>query len=374
MSKKILLPGALNGSQALFLLASVLGLIARFLVSGLGHNIDMDAFFIDHFNSIKTFGEPWSSNHYNYGFFWGYFSYLLNLISGHDFSTFRLLIVLTLGFVDIAIAWQIKTKFGNLYLLFLFNPVSILISGFHNQFDNIAILFGLLALNRFHQSSPKFGENSSYIFLMSVSLIVKHDLIFFVIWLAFRNLRNWKGILISLFPIPVFFMSFLPFIQAYPEIWANVFRYKSFNNGPLYYVVFLRQNFSSVYIVLFIGLILLTGWLLRNVELFHFFYLYLVFFVALSSSIANQYLAIAAIGLICITGYFSIPYLAYGWFLLVNHPDGPNLGVGSFLDSLASKYVYLPVPVILFLTLLLNRLFPLIKRWKFSWRSTNEVP
>ena len=334
----------------------------------------MDAFFIDHFDSIKTFGEPWSSNHYNYGFFWGYFSYLLNLISGHDFSTFRLLIVLTLGLVDIAIAWQIKTKFGNLYLLFLFNPVSILISGFHNQFDNIAILFGLLALNRFRQSSPKVSRNSSYIFLMSVSLIVKHDLIFFVIWLAFRNLRNCKGMLVSLFPIPVFFMSFLPFIHAYPEIWTNVFRYKSFNNGPLYYVVFLRQNFSSVYIVLFIGLILLTGWLLRNVELFHFFYLYLVFFVALSSSIANQYLAIAAIGLICITGYFSIPYLVYGWFLLVNHPDGPNLGAGSFLDSLASKYVYLPVPVILFLTLFLSRLFPLAKRWKFSWRSTNEFP
>lgn len=335
-----------------FLAVASSGLLLRFYISSFGHNIDLDAFFNNHYYSIQSFGEPWSSGHYNYGFAWGYYSFLLNVLSGHEFHVFRILIILSLGIVDILIAWQVRKRYGNIYLLVLFNPVTVLITGYHNQFDNVAILLGILALQKYEYQSLKIQKHLPYILLMSASLVVKHDLIFFAFWIIFRNFYSFKRILLAACPVLIFLISFAPFVSAYQQIWLHVFRYKSFNNGPLYYIVFLKQDLSSYFFVLFLCLIVFAGLMLRNADLYDSFWLYLILFVALSSSIANQYLAVAALGLICLTKYFSVPFLSYCFFLIINHPDGPELGFGTFLDEFAAKYVYLPIPVILLGTLI----------------------
>jgi hypothetical protein len=99
---------------------------------------------------------------------------------------------------------------------FFLNPVSLLNTGFHGQFDNIAYVFVLLAC----VLSPKASSGLSYFF----SAAVKHSTLLLAPLFAFRE----KGILrqaLFLALAPVFFLlSLVPYFLARDaHIFQNVF-------------------------------------------------------------------------------------------------------------------------------------------------------
>ena len=104
-------------------------------------------------------------------------------------------------------------------LLFFGNPVSILISSSHLQFDGLAILFLLCAvvLSEREHDLPAAGA-------LSLSLLVKHVTAFHP--LLFRRRPGWKGWVPVLAPYLVFVASFVPYLASREQILQRVFLYR----------------------------------------------------------------------------------------------------------------------------------------------------
>lgn len=108
-------------------------------------------------------------------------------------------------------------------LLFFANPVSILISSFHGQFDNVSILFLLAAI-----LVSRRGESRGplTIAMLSVSLCLKHVTWFHPLLFAWRGRRRFS-LAVGTFPYAVFLASFLPYWPSWRDVAANVFLYRS---------------------------------------------------------------------------------------------------------------------------------------------------
>jgi hypothetical protein len=108
-------------------------------------------------------------------------------------------------------------------LLFFANPVSILISSFHGQFDNISILLLLAAI----LVSRRGGSRSPLtIGWLSLSLCLKHVTWFHPLLFAWRGRRRFS-LAVGTLPYAAFLISFLPYGFSWGGISNNVFRYRS---------------------------------------------------------------------------------------------------------------------------------------------------
>lgn len=107
-------------------------------------------------------------------------------------------------------------------LLFFANPVSVLISSWHLQFDALAILFLLFAVR---SEKPDRGGRGAVAAWLAASLLAKHVTWFHPL-LFWRRLRGW-----TLAPYAVFLASFLPYAASWREIRDHVFRYRSLSGN-----------------------------------------------------------------------------------------------------------------------------------------------
>jgi hypothetical protein len=106
-------------------------------------------------------------------------------------------------------------------LLFFLNPVSVLATGHHNQFENVSILFLLVAI-LFAGARPVRAVAA-----LSGSLLVKH-----ITWfhpLLFVRSRRREGLhpIAGLVPYVVFALSFLPYWRTRQQMVRNVLGYRS---------------------------------------------------------------------------------------------------------------------------------------------------
>jgi ALG6, ALG8 glycosyltransferase family len=104
-------------------------------------------------------------------------------------------------------------------LLFFANPVSILVSSSHLQFDGLAILFlvGAVALSERGRDLPAAAA-------LSASLLVKHVTALHP--LLFGRRGGWRGWAPVLAPYFVFVASFSPYFASRGEILERVFLYR----------------------------------------------------------------------------------------------------------------------------------------------------
>lgn len=287
-----------------FVLLLALGIMARFFVMEFGHNFDFESYLIVG-DIVRQGGNVYAeTTRYNYGF-------LFFLIQGFGYTfashfpdalqgLYRAYIVSVLTAADIGIALIIAKKYSYKgALLFFLNPMIIIITGYHNQFDNIAILFALIAMLFVDENDSFSVRDYLSIAFLSLSLITKHIMCFFFLWLlmneTFVNVR--KKIAYSFLPPVVFLISFIPWIMGNTEalngVINNVFLYRSYNNYPLLSAFLTRLGISnSYYFYIFIALIATVGVLSRTMKMEGCLLLYLVSLVAFSSAIANQYLII----------------------------------------------------------------------------------
>ncbi len=127
-------------------------------------------------------------------------------------------------------------------LLFFSNPISVLISCSHGQFDGLSILFLLAAL--LLSARPPSGERSEgrplswaralgITAMLSLSLLVKHVTLFHPLLFSKRRERGGLPDLAVLAPYAVFAAAFLPYIAALDKIVDNVLLYGGRLSGPV---------------------------------------------------------------------------------------------------------------------------------------------
>lgn len=329
-----------NVNTKTFWLCICAGVIIRYILMSLGHNFDFDSYCI--VGELASAGKNIYANttRYNYGpvwftvlgLFWKAASYF-----EHSILLFRCLIVGTLTLTDFFLAKLICRIAGTFWgLIFFLNPISLIITGYHNQFDNLAVLIGVSAVLFIKDSCSDSKIKPADLYgtvLLSLSLITKHIMWAFPLWLLLNTKINpRKKVLYAFVPPLLFLLSFTPYwSEGVHGIISNVFLYKSFNNFPLFALRIINYLGVSIplqeYICLPIfGLLMLAGALLfRRESIDNSFLLYTIALVCFSSAIANQYLAIPCMAVILIFRNKSALYLCTGLVYLSCSSDGLHI-------------------------------------------------
>ncbi len=332
-----------------FVLFVFLGISLRFLLMTLGHNFDFESYCIVGEISGDFRNVYAETSRYNYGPVFLIIQGLLYNISSFSANwelTYRVLMVSTLTLTDLGIACIIAKRYDAIKaVIFFLNPVSIFITGFHNQFDNIAVLFAMISI-LFYNEEKKIGKKDVlFVLFLSLSIITKHILFAFPLFLLLRKaLPIGKKLFYSFVPPIIFLLSFLPFAlksnEALNGIINNVFLYKSFNNSPLLSFIYDRIGFPTKYSIVVFGLLMvLMAFLTRKKEIDNQLLVYLIALVAFSSAIANQYLAIPLAAIIILeTGVLKYIYMAFVTVFLFLHGDGLGL-LGRLAEWNGSAFI-----------------------------------
>lgn len=335
---------------AVFMLVIFAGTCLRFYAMSRGHNFDFESYKIVG-DIVARGGNVYAETvRYNYGPVWfgilGLFREISLLFTSQDFL-FRILITGFLTIVDILISIILYKKYSlATAVIFFINPISIEITGFHNQFDNLAVLIGLVGL----LLMPKPGSNrltKQHIYsavIIGLSLMTKHIFFMLPLWLFIREKSISIKLAMFFIPLTIFGLSFLPFIfnGGLAGIIQNVFLYKSFANAPLLYALFSQGivTLISPTLVLVLALVI-AGFVTRKLPLFEAGLWYLITLVVFSPAIANQYLAIVTPALAVFGAVFFIPFFVIATFMLWG------------TDGIYSKTIYNLIP---------DRLLPYIEQ------------
>ena len=311
-------------NQIYFYFIILIGLFFRLTASQLGHHTTDIEWWVFINDIYALDGEFYGTgvNVYAPGFI-NILKFLNNLpfFAMDSLSAFRWKLIIFLTLIDCLIATILYRGFSLLITtLFFLNPISIFITGFHNQFDNIAILLGLSAVLAYENDKNKGFYFSA--FLIGFSLIIKHLLFIFPIWLAIKEQKIIRKFLIIFIPYTIFLFSFAPFLpDQFNNILADVFTYESFGNGP-FWSIFTPQFLGSYigYKKLFIIALLILGFFVDKKNIMDSFLIYTIALVVFSSAVANQYLAIPIIAIaVYWNPYFLLYTIACSLFFLVNH-------------------------------------------------------
>lgn len=112
--------------------------------------------------------------------------------------------------------------------LFFLNPISVIITGHHGQFDNLSILFLLIGIYLAGKKIIPESKKTLLIWLsLTTGIIIKHGIVFQVLIFWFHYLkRKWKAVLLFVSSIGVFLLTFVPYLPlAWPQINRQVFTY-----------------------------------------------------------------------------------------------------------------------------------------------------
>ena len=347
----------LNRKQLSFLFLLAVGIMLRYLQMSFGYNFDFESYCIvgelaGNFKNVYA-----ETSRYNYAppFFMlqGLLYRLAQFRPERWQQIYRVFMVSVLTCADLCIAAFIANRYSyRKALLFFLNPVSVFITGYHNQFDNIAVLFALLSICYYNEEEQFGTKDFRFLLFLSLSLLTKHILFLLPFFLLVRpELPLKKRILYSVIPPAVFLVSFLPFAltntAGFHGILSNVFGYRSFNNAPLLALFYEFIGFpSNLRFPVYCLIMCLLAVYLRKVKYEYVIFVYLIAMVAFSSSITNQYLVIpmAALCVLNVSNWKYIYMVFVSAFLMV---DGSGLGymeairqafAGSFLSPALDYY------------------------------------
>jgi hypothetical protein len=295
---------------ALFILLAVSSTIAKVTLAGLGHNFDVESWAL--FSQLVRDGKNVYAETYRnpYGPLWAYLcagvSYLqFHLFGSESLVGFHRLLAFFLSLVDVAIGSLLARRYSLLVgALFLLNPVSLLISGFHTQFDNLAVLLALVACLLL-ESRSRYALSMA---TLGVSLVVKHVVIFLPLWFLFRPGASRRERALALLPFAFFGASFLPFVsdeRGLEGVIEHVLLYGSFHLDGFFphlvsgFVPLKAIELAFSWVPVFSGFklvwfaaMMLTGFAVRDRSYSEQLLVYLVAVVVFSSAMADQYLAI----------------------------------------------------------------------------------
>ena len=347
-----------------FLIFSFIGIILRVWISQFGSNFDFTAWQ----NNLDIFKEGksiWHEGLYAYGSPWIYTLYILDSISipfleSNSFiqnipgTFYRFKIVIFLSIIDVSIFYLLYKNYSlKIGLLYLINPISIILTGHHNAFNNYAILFGFLAILNYGDLNSKeisFKKIFS-IFLFGLSISIKHILIFFPIWWAFKEKKFINKFLIISISYITFIVLFFPFYEDFQKIIYNILYLGRHETGP-FWKMFLPDILSGYlnFFTLASLLLIFLGFFLVNKKLKDSFYLYLIATTAFAPQMYTQYLIIPLIAIAIYWNFKLIIFTIITTFLFLI--DGDQLSI-QYLRELfnwdlrSTRIVFYPLVLIL---------------------------
>ncbi len=309
------------------LIIIIFGFASRFILIGRGYNYDFSSYSIV-LGIMEEGGNVYSSTtRYNYGPIWFHTLNSIFNLAQKDFFTFRILLVALLSLVDFMIFLILHKRLGRTIAFYFFlNPISIIITGYHNQFDNLALLLGMISVLMIgddHEQSLDITKISG-LFILGLSIATKHILFAFPIWLALKQKGFISKMLIILVPSMLFIFSFLPYWKEGNQgIIQNVFLYKSFNNAFLYQLL-IPVNVGPISSSSFIWLLalILFGYIFRKKNTFDSLFLYTAILLITSPAVANQYLAIVMPFVASSLNPFTLSFVVLGSIYLFLDFDG----------------------------------------------------
>ncbi len=251
---------------------------------------------------------------YKYSPLWFWIITLVSFICKNTGCPFTFAIRLPIIFTDVIFFWLLlkscqKLRFDSKQTLitaaaFFLNPVSLQISGYYGQFDNISLLFILFA---WYASSfyPKHRFWWTLVFL-NLSLAIKHFTIMLIPAFAFIQKKWPRKIALGLAAPALFFAILTPFWIQEPH-WTNVnvFQYTLSSGywgwlGMICRSVLLFTGFdmisqpwfkytSLLNPLLYVAIIVLSFWIVKRYSLLDSLILILLIFYSLTTQIAPQY-------------------------------------------------------------------------------------
>lgn len=283
----------------------VLGVILRYWAMSIGSGFDFESYCIVG-ELVTQFKNVYAeTSRYNYGPIF-FIIQGLSYAAAHIFSmdiqqTYRVLLVGIFTLTDFAIAMWLAMRYSlKTSLIFFLNPISIVITGYHNQFDNMAILFALISCSYYNEEENFSKKDWLFVCFLSLSLIIKHILFIFPFWLLVKHGLPLKKKFVYVFVPPIIFgFSFIPFVignfDAFLGVARNVFLYRSYAispllGGPLGIPV---QFYFSLYILMMI----LMAFIVRKQSYEYLLLLYFISMFTFSSSMAPQYYIIPVVTL-----------------------------------------------------------------------------
>jgi hypothetical protein len=347
-----------------------IGTVARVLIALRGHNLDYLA-WLGNASVLRGGGNLYSGNEtYGYGPVWMFvlrFADLAQNIFSENRQVFRLVIILVLTIFDLMIAIFIAKKFSLVVgLLFFVNPISVIITGYHNQFDNLAVLVGIGAILVI--SEAEFGNRQKTLWfglaLTGLSLAVKQVLLFYPIWLFFRAGTLRQRLTRVAVPYVIYLACFAPWatsIERIKIIVEEIFLQRRGRSGILLnlagadyagtihgatYSDLARQIIFAAWII---G-VFAFGWIMRNRSIIHSLVVYLVVMLAFAPAYSQQQLILPLLAVfIYATTELKIFYVVTLIFMVQNSDE---LGIEFFFPFVfrlnGTIYAWLQVLLIFF--------------------------
>lgn len=198
----------------------ILGLAVRlFLASITPGNYDMESYQIV-IDILRNGGNIFAeTSRYNYSPVWSYILLGIDALAGFTHLPFPFAERAFISFVDLADAFVIgliaskmnKRGFLLAFAVYFLNPISILLSGVHGQFENLAALPLLIAVYLYNRAP---SHRNLYIWLLgTISLTVK-QITLPGVWMIFSFMTNplqaFIGLLLSVVVLAASFIVYLP--------------------------------------------------------------------------------------------------------------------------------------------------------------------
>jgi len=237
-----------------FLLVFGLVLILRVSIAArFRGNFDTQSFLIAVQSVVTGQNIYVATDRYNYSPLWSFVATGVWNIAKPDPGTFVFLLGVLQIAADVASTFLLlgiaRRRLGlpeeesrRRALLFFSNPISVLISCSHGQFDGLSILFLLAALflsARPPSEAPSEGRPPSWArslkiaAMLSLSLLVKHVTLFHPLLFSKRREKGGLPDAAVLAPYAVFAAAFLPYVAALDKIVDNVLLYGGRLSGPV---------------------------------------------------------------------------------------------------------------------------------------------
>jgi len=304
-----------------FAAASLVSLALKLILATHGHNFDVDSYGI--VASLILHGKSFYANtaRYNYGPIWAYLVTGLRQISTHlpalRGEAFHVTVAAFLGVTDITLAAVLSSRYrfgAGIFLLCC--PASIILTGYHTQFENLALLAGLASWLLIRNGSASTRRVLIASGFQGVSLVIKHVLFLFPLWVFFWPKLGswWKRAAYVVIAYGIFGLSFLPWMLDPPSrtgIIHNVFLYRSEFTyslsrllASISFLALMTKTESAILTLVWIVIVIVAGIFLarKNVDIFP---LYLLTMFTFSPALRDQYLAIALLA--CAILYSSWP-------------------------------------------------------------------
>jgi hypothetical protein len=316
--------------NGLFFAVLVAGIAARLLVATCGHDFDMDTWQLVANIADRGDNVYASTDRYNFAPGWFHVLHSLNLLAGHNPTAFRYLVAGFLSLGDAGIFFILWRRFGKAAgCWFFLNPISVIITGYQCNFDNLAILLGLVAAllmgDEFDQ--PINRRKFWGLFVLGLSLVIKHVFFAFPFWLAVKQKGMLQKLVVILIPVSIFASSFVPYWHAGSQgIIQNVFMYRSFTTAFFYRMfvpMFVQYMFNSQTAWFF--LLVSFAFICRQKRTVEFLLFYTCVLVAAAPANINEYLAIPVPFVATHLNPFTILYTAVGTLHLLVDVNGLHL-------------------------------------------------